>query len=281
MTTPSPVTPRPAATVIVLRPASETPFEVLMVRRNDQVAFMAGAHVFPGGRVDDTDTAQPVAACDGIGTLGRLADLAPADEARYRVAAIRELLEEAGVLLARDARGAMADDATAASVRASLPVTSSFVHHLAERNLRVALDAVMPFAHWVTPEIESRRYDTRFLLARVPAGQQASHDHGETTALDWLTPLEAVARGELGEIVLPPPTWVTLMRLARFASIDEAWQWAATTPIACIQPWVVKDGLASLMLLGDATGPLPPGAEPFEGIRFEQIVGVGWRPVRP
>ena len=281
MSTPSPVPARPAATVIVLRPARDTPFQVLMVRRNDQVAFMAGAHVFPGGSVDDTDTALPVEACDGLDTLGRLVDLTPADEARYRVAAIRELLEEAGVLLARDVSGAMADDATAASIRASLPATSSFVQHLAARDLRVALDAVMPFAHWVTPEIGIRRYDTRFLLARVPAEQQASHDDGETTALDWLTPLEAVARAERGEIVLPPPTWITLMRLARFASIDEAWQWAATTPIVRIQPGFVKDGLATLMLPGDPAYPLPPGSEPLEEVRFELVEGVGWRPVRP
>ncbi len=280
MTTPSAAPVRPAATVVVLRPARETPFEVLMVRRNDQVAFMPGAHVFPGGRVDDSDTALPAEACDGLDTLGRLVDLTPAEEARYRVAAIRELLEEAGVLLARDASGAMADHATASSVRASLPATSSFVQHLADRHLRVALDVVMPFAHWVTPEIEIRRYDTRFLLTRVPAGQQASHDDGETTALDWLAPLDAVARAERGEIRLPPPTWITLMRLARCGSIDEAWRWAATTPIVRIQPGFTKDGLATLMLPGDPTYPLPPGSEPFDEVRFELVDGVGWRPVR-
>ncbi len=67
---------RPAATVIVLRPAVTHPFDVLLVRRNDSVAFMAGAHVFPGGRLDDTDTAEPASACAGLDTLGRCADLA-------------------------------------------------------------------------------------------------------------------------------------------------------------------------------------------------------------
>jgi 8-oxo-dGTP pyrophosphatase MutT (NUDIX family) len=280
MTTPSPAPARPAATVIVIRPAGDVPFHVLLVRRNDQVAFMAGAYVFPGGRVDDTDAPDPEEACDGLDALGRCADLAPGDEARYRVAAIRELLEEAGVLLARDAHG-MADAATAAAVRASLPSKTSLVQHLAAHGLRVALDAVMPFAHWVTPEVEIRRYDTRFLLARVPEGQQASHDAGETTALEWLTPAEAVARCQRGEIMLPPPTWTTLKRLAKFASVDEAWQWASSTPMVRVQPGFAREGgTTTLMLPGDPTYPLPPGHEPLEDTRFELVEGGGWRPVR-
>jgi 8-oxo-dGTP pyrophosphatase MutT (NUDIX family) len=280
MTT-SPLPPmRPAATVIVLRPAGDAPFEVLLVRRSDQVAFMAGAHVFPGGRLDDTDQPEPVGACDGLDTLDRCADLAPVEEARYRVAAIRELLEEAGVLLARGPHG-MADAATAAAVRASLQPESSLVAQLAVRGLRVALDAVMPFAHWVTPEIEIRRFDTRFLLARLPEGQAAAHDAGETSAIDWLTPHDALARGARGQIKLPPPTWTTLTRLARFGSIAEAWQWASSTPIVRVQPVFARHaGAAEVLLPGDPAYPRPPGCEPFEVTRFELVEGGGWRPVR-
>ncbi len=280
MTTPPLAPLRPAATVVVLRPAAEAPFEVLLVRRSDQVAFMAGAHVFPGGRVDDTDEPEPASACDGLDTLGRCADLTPTDEARYRVAAIRELLEEAGVLLARGPHG-MVDANTVSAMRASWPSHASFVAHLARHGLRVALDAVMPFAHWVTPEIEIRRFDTRFLLARLPYGQAGSHDAGETTALDWLTPREALARCARGEITLPPPTWTTLARLARFTSIDEAWQWASCTPIVRVQPVFARhEGTAAVMLPGDPAYPLPPGCEPLEVTRFELVQGGGWRPVR-
>src|SRR5262245_40258152 len=118
---------RPASTVIVLREGS--PFEILMVRRNDTVAFMAGSYVFPGGRVDDGD--RPPAS----GGLPRAAfrDLSDAEEAAYRAAAVRELEEEASV--------------------------------------RIGIDDLQPYAHWVTPEIETRRYDTRFFLARMPRGQ--------------------------------------------------------------------------------------------------------------
>ena len=281
MTADVPVPIRPAATVVVVRPAAHAPFEVLLVRRSDHVAFMAGAYVFPGGRVDDTDAPEPAGACDGLDAPSRFPDLTPLDEARHRVAAIRELLEEAGVLLARDANGVMADAATAAMIRATVPPKAAFVQYLAGEGLRIALDAVMPFAHWVTPELEIRRFDTRFLLARVPTTQEASHDAGETTALEWLTPHEALARCERDEILLPPPTWTTLKRFARFASIDEAWQWAATTPVIRVQPGFRREGdLKTLMLPGDPTYPLPPGCEPLEETRFELTDGRGWRPVR-
>lgn len=272
---------RPAATVIVLRPSAPHPFEVLLVRRSDKVAFMAGAHVFPGGRVDPTDEAVPAEACDGLATLGRCADLSAADEARYRVAAIRELIEEAGVLLARR-DGRMVDAVTAAAVRASLRPHESFVGQLAARGLTVALDAVMPFAHWVTPEIEIRRFDTRFLLARVPADQDASHDDGEMTDLEWMAPADAIARAAGRAINLPPPTWTTLTRLDTFASIDEAWAWAAATPIARIQPGFHQRGDATIFTLpGDPAFPgSAAGGDTFEHRRFELVDGA-WRPARP
>jgi 8-oxo-dGTP pyrophosphatase MutT (NUDIX family) len=269
---------RPAATVVVLRQAATHPFDVLMVRRNDQVAFMAGAYVFPGGRIDDTDTASPPEACDGLAAVGRYADLTAGDEARARVAAIRELLEEAGVLLARRG-GQWVDAETAAALRARLAPGMPLVPLLAAEGLTVALDAVMPFAHWVTPEIEIRRFDTRFQLAAMPPDQHATHDAGETTALEWLAPDAAVARARQGDILLPPPTWATLRRLARFDGVEAAWRWASTTPIVRIQPGFFRDGdRTTLTLPGDATYPLPAGCEPFDETRFE-LTGGKWRPV--
>lgn len=278
MSAAAPAPARPAATVVVLRPSPDAPFEVLLVRRSDQVAFMAGAYVFPGGRVDDTDVAAPPSACDGLSHLGRFADLSPDAESRVRVAAIRELLEEAGLLLARRADD-FADAATAEAMRATHRQGVSLVTHLAAAGLRVALDAVMPFAHWVTPEIEIRRYDTRFLIARVPEGQHALSDARETTALEWMRPGDATDRASRGEIMLPPPTWTTLRRLARFASVDEAWAWASRTPIARIQPGFFKDGATTVLTLpGDPAHPEPAGPEPFEATRFELVDGGGWRP---
>ena len=218
---------RPAATVVVVR---DTPrgdgYQVLLVRRNDNVAFMAGAYVFPGGRVEDAD----LAAASG-------------DETRaYRIAAIRELEEEAGV------RANEAD--------------------------------LILIAHWVTPEIETRRYDTRFFLVRMPPGQDAKHDAGETTELSWMTPGEAIERCERGEIMLPPPTWTTLGRLRRHGSIDELLDWARSVAIPRVQPQFYKEGQQTMLTLpGDPSYPTIEGWEVPEDTRFLLQDG-RWRPVK-
>lgn len=282
MSAPSTPPVQPAATVIVLRPGTPDPaaLEVLMVRRNRTAAFMGGACVFPGGRVEAADAVDEATTdVDGLETVTRCADLPRDVEAAFRVAAIRELLEEAGLLLAR-LDGRIADADAAARLRRSPPKGASFVAHARAHGLRLALDAVMPFAHWVTPPFETRRYDTRFLLARAPAGQEASHDESETTALEWLRPADAVARSARGEILLPPPTWTTLKRLARFTSVDDAWAWARQTPIVRVEPGVSRRGeVTTIVLPGDPAYPLPPGLEPIEDTRFE-LIGGAWRPVR-
>lgn len=227
---------RPAATVIVVRPrAAGAPppvpddiseFEVLMVRRNDQVAFMAGAYVFPGGRVDESDRRE-----------------AGDDEMQaFRVAAVRELTEEAGV--------------------------------------RVASADLVLIAHWVTPEIEIRRYDTRFFLVRMPEGQEAKHDAGETTALEWLTPREAIDRCERGDIMLPPPTWTTLKRMQRHRTLDDLFAWASRVAIPRVQPRLLRDAERTMLTLpGDATYPTIDDWDVPEDTRFLLQDG-RWRPVR-
>jgi 8-oxo-dGTP pyrophosphatase MutT (NUDIX family) len=231
-------TPRPASTVVVLRAAGPA-FEVLMVRRNDQVAFMAGAYVFPGGRVDDADHAVP--RLDDT-AAARFGDLDTAGEWPYRVAAARELVEEA--------------------------------------NVRVEPTALLPIAHWVTPEIEIRRYDTRFFLTVMPEGQSARHDAGETTALEWLTPDQAIARCRAGDIQLPPPTWTTLRRLERFGTLAAAIDWAKTTPIARVMPGFIRGEAGTVLTLpGDPSYPVMPGWDVPEDTRFLLEEGSGWRPI--
>jgi 8-oxo-dGTP pyrophosphatase MutT (NUDIX family) len=218
-------TPRPAATVVVVREAADG-FEVLMVRRNDKVAFMAGAYVFPGGRVDDREQAE--AGGDPM--------------AAYRLAAVRELEEEAGVLVN-------------------------------------AADLV-PIAHWVTPEVEIRRYDTRFFLVRLPDGQEARHDQSETTALAWLTPRDAIERCERGEIMLPPPTWTTLKRMQRHRTLTELFDWARSVAIPRVQPQFYEDDNQKMLTLpGDPTYPTIDGWDVPEDTRFVLREGQ-WRPVK-
>jgi len=228
---------RPAATVVVLRPGD--PFEILMVRRNDKVAFMAGSYVFPGGRVDDADRPPPGAAM----RAAVFGDLSDAEEAAFRTAAVRELQEEASVT--------------------------------------ITADDLVPYAHWVTPEIEIRRYDTRFFLARMPAGQTPKHDESETTALEWLSPTEAIARFERRELLLPPPTWTTIRQLAHRRSIEDAMTWARSRPIVRVMPGFFKDGDAvTLTLPGDPTFPTIPGWEVPEETRFVLQDGARWQPLK-
>jgi len=233
---------RPASTVVVLRPGTAAPFEVLHVRRNDRVAFMAGAFVFPGGRVDDAD-AEGVHDAAFLNQAPRFGDLTPGDEWRYRVAAVRELMEEA--------------------------------------NVRVTVDDLVPIAHWVTPEIEIRRYDTRFFLTLMPEGQEARHDEAETTALAWLTPTEALERCRRGEIMLPPPTWTTLRQLERHATLVDLLAWARRTPVVRVQPGFVKDAAGSVLTLpGDPTYPTIDGWDVPAETRFVLQEGRGWLPTR-
>ena len=170
-------------------------------------------------------------------------DLSDAEEAAYRTAAVRELQEEA--------------------------------------NVSITVDDLVPLAHWVTPEIEIRRYDTRFFLAKMPAGQTPKHDEGETTALDWLSPREAIARFERKELLLPPPTWTTIRQLAHRRSIEEVLAWARSKPIVRVMPGFFKDGeLATLTLPGDPLFPTIPGWDVPEETRFVLQDGARWQPVK-
>jgi 8-oxo-dGTP pyrophosphatase MutT (NUDIX family) len=218
-------TPRPAATVVVVRDADHA-FEVLLVRRNNQIAFMGGAYVFPGGRVDDAELKR----AGGDQMLS------------YRLAAVRELEEEASV--------------------------------------RVDPSDLVLIAHWVTPEVESKRYDTHFFLVRMPPGQQARHDDSETTEMAWLTPREAIERCERGEIMLPPPTWTTLKRMQRHQTIAELFAWATSVAIPRVQPQLLTDREQTLLTLpGDPTYPTIEGWDVPEDTRFRLEDG-RWRPVK-
>lgn len=261
---PIPANPRPAATVVVLRDSSAGP-EVFMVRRHEGTAFMGGAHVFPGGRVDAADGDGDEGWCDGIAHAARQLDtLSPAEAVAYHVAAARELFEEAGVLLARDARGAFVPLAGADRERFKHDRTN--VHEgrtrlravLEREHLRLALDALVLFAHWVTPPIDSRQFDTRFFMTRVPPHQTPAHDEAETTHSTWVTPADAIAQAIAGDIVLPPPTWTTLRELEPFTSVEEALAWARRRRVVRRMPQLLEqDGLRMLLLPGD---PLHPDA---------------------
>ncbi len=214
-----PVVPaKPAATVILLRDSSSGP-EVLLLRRHRSAGFVPGAYVFPGGKVD---------AADSSSSLFALAAPVPGvPDPAYRAAALREAFEETGILLARNASGAWAPDAGADSVLSSwrgrlLSDACSLVDLLHATSLRPDFASLVHFAHWITPEGEPRRYDTRFFLAGVPSGRSASTDAREMSEAVWLTPDDALARFAEGALPMVFPTVHALRRLAGLASVTAA-----------------------------------------------------------
>lgn len=269
----------PASTVVLLR--SARPFEVFLVRRSDSIAFMGGAHVFPGGRVDPSDEIVDV---DAVATetgpaIARMADV-PANMAiAQHVAALRELFEEAGVLLARPLT-AVSIDRLKTDRRELLAGRISFPEVITRERLRLAFDQLAYFAHWVTPEIETRRFDTRFFIARAPEGQTPIHDEGETSHSEWVTPSAAIERCRAGLIALPPPTWTTLSMLARFGSIDAVFDWAQRKPVPRVQPRFEKRGERTFLFYpGD---PMYPPVEGFDAAETRFVLeDRRWRPVTP
>lgn len=258
---------------------------MFLVRRHDNVAFMGGAHVFPGGRVDDADyLPEPGRWCDGVGgAVARMPGRTEAQAIAFHVAAVRELFEEAGVLLARDAHGFVAGGAPDGRLevcRRELLEHRLTMRELAEReHLRLALDALALCGHWITPDIETRRFDTYFFFAVAPDAQEAAHDERETTQGTWISPHHAIERCLRGEIALPPPTWTTLRTLSLRTGVDDAWRWASSHPVPRVQPHVVErgDGARIIALPGD---PLCPPVEGFEGLEKRFLLENGrWRPI--
>jgi 8-oxo-dGTP pyrophosphatase MutT (NUDIX family) len=226
--------------VLVLREGDGAP-EVFFVRRNAGASFMGGAYVFPGGRLDDADS-DPDVPCD-LDAAEAARRLGEGDAARARglhVAALRECLEESGILLAA---GDVPDE-VAASLRRTLEGRSPAPIGPALRaaGVTLAARALVPFARWVTPRLETRRFDARFFVARAPTrSQHAAHDGGETVASAWLSPREAIARALRREIVLAPPTWRTLEGICDARTVDEVIA-RAPADLTPIEPDVVLDG---------------------------------------
>jgi 8-oxo-dGTP pyrophosphatase MutT (NUDIX family) len=257
---------RPAATVIVLRDTVAGP-EVFLVRRHHAIAFMAGAHVFPGGRVDAGDHSADATWCDGVvEARTKLSEVAADDALAFHLAAARELFEEAGVLLGRDATGkyvSLADPTDHdrfKTHRAELNAGRRTLREIVEmEGLRLALDALVYYAHWVTPPLDIRRFDTHFFASRVPPHQSPVHDDHEATESIWIRPADAIAAAGNRNIVLAPPTWASLRELERFTSVDAALIWSRTRAVYRREPRVTMDesGMRRITLPGDASLPEP------------------------
>ena len=222
--------------------------------------------------------------------VGQLGGLPPADALAYHVAAARELFEEAGVLLARHPDGdfvslAGAADARARSSRiahASTSGTTTLRAVIEREGLRLALDALVLFAHWVTPPIDSRQFDTRFFMTRVPPQQTPAHDETETTHSLWVRPADAIAQAGATRSCCRRRPGRTLRELEPFESVERRARVgarAARSSGACRRR-IEQDGHRMLLLPGDPLHPDPGGDDPPLETRFVLIDG-RWRAERP
>ncbi len=210
-----------------------------MMVRHHEIEFSSGALVFPGGSVDPGDR-------DIIMRPELLSGGEGCDEAAlsFRIAGVRETFEESGILLARQ-RGAtdLVEAKLAAEIgaRHRLALTerkTTFLGILDEAGLVLALDLLVPYAHWITPEGLSKRFDTLFFLAAAPAEQLGGHDGRESTDSIWLSPREAVEGGKSGRFKLPFPTTRNLIRLSQQPNVKAALSDARGRPIVTVMPVV-------------------------------------------
>ncbi len=236
----------PAATVLLVRDGAAG-LEVFMVVRHHQIDFASGALVFPGGKVDPSDTHESV--------RGRVDGAEGFDDWEFsmRVAAIREAYEECGVLLARDeGASALVDAARLAALepqRARLNKGEIGIGDvLAGEGLRLAADLLTPFAHWITPNMMPKRFDTRFYVAVAPADHLAVHDGSESVDSIWIRPADALREAEEGKRTIIFPTRVNVQKLGRHANVADALAAARTARIVTVEPKVTKNAAGEPVL---------------------------------
>jgi len=226
------VHPRYASTVVLVRSAPGGGFEVLLTRRPPEMRFLGGFYVFPGGTVHGGDySAQTLERCRGLSDeemrkiLGNQYDAKLATG--HWVACVRELFEEVGVLLCSDEAGNAVDlrnQATKKRIEVERQAVAKkeldFGSFLESENLYCDLSRAVYFDHWITPEIYSMRFDTRFYLASLPLHQTPLHSSEEVADSVWIKPADALARTYDRDFPLIPPTTTVLGNLARLGSWD-------------------------------------------------------------
>jgi len=287
----------PAATVILTR-EYEGKLQIYLLKRNVKSGFMAGNFVFPGGTVEVEDRQFDVfknhsdlSSAEIYHRLG--GSLSEAEALAYGVAAIRETLEEAGVFLAHKNDQPDASLEHVRNLRLSDNLTKNwFVKLVVKEKWQLAISALSRWSHWITPELMKRRFDTRFLLAAMPAGQFCRPDCKETVQGLWVSPKEALQGNLAGKIPLSPPTLVTLHELLKYLNWEDLQieskrrQWDQTimprlVPLAkgavIVEPWDPMYRQKEIIIYPEdlATSVLTVG-ESFSRIWYD---GGLWRPV--
>jgi 8-oxo-dGTP pyrophosphatase MutT (NUDIX family) len=244
-----PVKVFPAATILLVRD-SDDGIEAFMVKRHHKIDFMSGALVFPGGKLAPGDSDPRIRSLtDGADHLDDI-------ELAMAACAIREAFEESGILLARmaGAQRLLSADEVEPLSRFREPLnaeTLPLADFLEQNGLKLAVDKLVRYAHWITPEMVPKRFDTLFFIAAAPEGQIGAHDGYESEDSGWVTPHGAVSEPERWSVVFP--TRMNLQMLAESKTVADALSAAAARKIVPVLPWVEKrDGEPFLRLPPDA-----------------------------
>jgi 8-oxo-dGTP pyrophosphatase MutT (NUDIX family) len=225
---------RPAGTVILLRETPGTGLELLMIRRGEQLAFGGGAWAFPGGRVEEDDHVVARAVCPDL-------EGDAAEDAAARVAAIRETIEEVGIV---PGLAMPPSDPMIGSIRQRLKDGVPFSALLAEKVRWIDPAGLIPFARWIPPGNIARRFDTRFFVARVPQDVVPHVDGEECTSALWATPAEMLDQRAEGRIAMMFPTRCNVARLAPFKTYPDVMAHLREHPVGIVQPFVTdRDGV--------------------------------------
>lgn len=230
--------PVDAATLLILRDSAAGPgLEVFMIKRHAKSSVLGGVYVFPGGKVDQGDSNTEFMSrldLDGETLKQRLneGELTTDQAVAIFVAAIRETFEECGVLFAKSSHPGFSDSKALIEEKTLLDI-------LNQHNMFLRTQDLVPFSRWITPKMASlmtKRFDTRFFLAKSPDLQTAKHDNYEASDSAWMSPKVALQKYWANEIEMAPPQIMSLANLANFRSVDEALSAARAKTPAFIQP---------------------------------------------
>ena len=257
----TPAEPRHASTVILLRDGSGGP-EAYLLRRVKGMAFAGGMHVFPGGSVDPAD-AEAHTGWAGP-PASQWARWFAADEPLARAlvcAAVRETFEECGVLLAGPSEHELLADVSSDEWEAERVALEAREQSLSElldrRGLVLRADLLRPFAHWITPEVEPKRFDTRFFLAQMPAGQVCRHVGGEADERLWVRVKDALGQS----LTLMPPTYTSLSDLSGYDTVRQALDEDRQVKVVAPKLVLLPDDTVKFVVPGDPDYPDLPDAE--------------------
>ena len=239
---------KPAATVILMREEIKGDFEIFMVKRSSRSTF-GSLYVFPGGKLDPEDSENDLYPyCEGMNNEEASKQLGIKDNGlSFWIACIRECFEEVGVLLTNPDDSILQDTYKLTKLRKELNNKEiTFKEICVSESLRLRTKNIVPCAHWITPDIETKRFDTRFFLAKVNAKQLASHDGFELTESFWIKPADALAKLKNGEMNMILPTIKNIEKLAEFSSSKEAFNYFEGLGDNAIPPilpkFIKKDG---------------------------------------